>query len=259
MLLPVQYGCHNGSSQEINPGSLRSQVAVFLLSGVFNGYSLMIGNNIEEDEAFGFFMNVNDQVVAIFAKSFLRSRLSGQIPSSRTTANFKTVFTRLDSVKVRGSNVEYLNFSLIFRHIFFVRRLGNWLVLAMSLICYSPAYLSSLSSGGQFLRAYVQRFNDPPIKSLVTLGAQHQGWSAPLEAHSLLRSAGVFGFPRCPGNNTEVKRFFVGFRYKRIVLLRGSQASALASAIGFQNAMAFFAAESPRLSPRCFPQCPYSH
>ncbi|KAG0047179.1 hypothetical protein BGZ83_007727 [Gryganskiella cystojenkinii] len=31
------------------------------------------------------------------------------------------------------------------------------------------------SQGGQFLRAYVQRCNDPPIHNLVTLGAQHGG------------------------------------------------------------------------------------
>jgi len=42
------------------------------------------------------------------------------------------------------------------------------------------------SQGGQFLRAYVQRCNDPPVANLVTLGGQHQG---------------VFGFPKCPGPN----------------------------------------------------------
>ncbi|KAG0038975.1 hypothetical protein BGZ82_010178 [Podila clonocystis] len=31
------------------------------------------------------------------------------------------------------------------------------------------------SQGGQFLRAYVQRCNDPPIHNLVTVGAQHGG------------------------------------------------------------------------------------
>jgi len=42
------------------------------------------------------------------------------------------------------------------------------------------------SQGGQFLRAYVQRCNKPPVRNLVSLGGQHQG---------------VFGFPRCPGVN----------------------------------------------------------
>ncbi|KAG0249128.1 hypothetical protein BG011_009567 [Mortierella polycephala] len=33
------------------------------------------------------------------------------------------------------------------------------------------------SQGGQFLRAYIQRCNDPPVHNLVTLGAQHGGVS----------------------------------------------------------------------------------
>jgi len=40
------------------------------------------------------------------------------------------------------------------------------------------------SQGGQFLRAVAQRCPNPPMKNLVTVGAQHQG---------------VFGFPLCPG------------------------------------------------------------
>lgn len=46
-----------------------------------------------------------------------------------------------------------------------------------------------LSQGGQFLRAYIQRCNDPPVKNLITIGAQHQG---------------VFGMPRCPGANSTI-------------------------------------------------------
>lgn len=45
------------------------------------------------------------------------------------------------------------------------------------------------SQGGLFLRAYVQRCNDPPVHNLITLGSMHQG---------------VFGFPRCPGLNSTV-------------------------------------------------------
>jgi len=40
------------------------------------------------------------------------------------------------------------------------------------------------SQGGQFLRAVAQRCPNPPMKNLITFGAQHQG---------------VFGFPNCPG------------------------------------------------------------
>ncbi|CAZ84943.1 unnamed protein product [Tuber melanosporum] len=31
------------------------------------------------------------------------------------------------------------------------------------------------SQGGQFLRGYIQRCNDPPVKTLITLGSQHNG------------------------------------------------------------------------------------
>merc|ERR1712080_39129 len=42
------------------------------------------------------------------------------------------------------------------------------------------------SQGGQFLRGIAQRCPNPPMKNLVTFGAQHQG---------------VYGFPNCPGEN----------------------------------------------------------
>jgi len=45
------------------------------------------------------------------------------------------------------------------------------------------------SQGGQFLRAYVERFNDPPVYNLISIGGQHQG---------------VFGFPNCPGDNETI-------------------------------------------------------
>ena len=37
------------------------------------------------------------------------------------------------------------------------------------------------------MRAYVERYNDPPVYNLITMGGQHQG---------------VFGFPDCPINDT---------------------------------------------------------
>jgi len=45
------------------------------------------------------------------------------------------------------------------------------------------------SQGGQFLRAVAQRCPNPPMKNLVTMGAQHQG---------------VFGIPRCPGESVQL-------------------------------------------------------
>jgi len=45
------------------------------------------------------------------------------------------------------------------------------------------------SQGGQFLRAYVERYNNPPVWNLISVGGQHQG---------------VFGLPQCPGNNSVI-------------------------------------------------------
>jgi len=91
--------------------------------------SLMIGNNVIEDELNGFFMNVNDQIV------FARDEIGN------------------DSYLANGFNAV------------------------------------GFSQGSQFLRAYVQRFNDPPVYNLISIGGQHQG---------------VFGFPRCPGDNETI-------------------------------------------------------
>jgi len=38
------------------------------------------------------------------------------------------------------------------------------------------------SQGGQFLRGYVEHYNSPPVRNLISMGGQHQG---------------VFGFPSC--------------------------------------------------------------
>jgi len=45
------------------------------------------------------------------------------------------------------------------------------------------------SQGGQFLRAFVQQYNYPPVNNLITLGGQHQG---------------VYGMPKCPGVNSSL-------------------------------------------------------
>lgn len=45
------------------------------------------------------------------------------------------------------------------------------------------------SQGGQFLRALVQRCDKVKVHNLISVGGQHQG---------------VFGFPRCPGNDSTV-------------------------------------------------------
>eukprot|EP00005_Dracoamoeba_jomungandri_P003747 CAMPEP_0174256150 /NCGR_PEP_ID=MMETSP0439-20130205/5388_1 /TAXON_ID=0 /ORGANISM="Stereomyxa ramosa, Strain Chinc5" /LENGTH=271 /DNA_ID=CAMNT_0015338631 /DNA_START=128 /DNA_END=943 /DNA_ORIENTATION=- len=48
------------------------------------------------------------------------------------------------------------------------------------------------SQGAQFLRGYVERCNLPKVHNLVSIGGQHQG---------------VFGFPRCPGENSTLCEF----------------------------------------------------
>jgi len=98
------------------------------LPGVYV-YSIEIGNNTVEDEANGFLMNVNDQIVEA------HNKISN------------------DSELAQGFNAV------------------------------------GFSQGGQFLRAYNQRFNDPPVYNLISVGGQHQG---------------VFGFPRCPGANVTL-------------------------------------------------------
>lgn len=45
------------------------------------------------------------------------------------------------------------------------------------------------SQGGQFLRALVQRCDKVKVHNLISVGGQHQG---------------VFGFPRCPGDNSTI-------------------------------------------------------
>jgi len=45
------------------------------------------------------------------------------------------------------------------------------------------------SQGSQFLRAYIERCNSPPVYNLVSIGGQHQG---------------VYGLPKCPGVNETV-------------------------------------------------------
>ena len=54
-----------------------------------------------------------------------------------------------------------------------VRLLDDWPVM----------YLCP-TSGGQFLRAYVERYNDPPIHNLITFGSQHMGVSDIPKCHA---------------------------------------------------------------------------
>ena len=42
---------------------------------------------------------------------------------------------------------------------------------------YKHSFLRMSSAGGQFLRAYVERYNSPPVNNLITFGSQHMGIS----------------------------------------------------------------------------------
>lgn len=46
----------------------------------------------------------------------------------------------------------------------------------LDLEIYCPSCRSA-QTGGQFLRAYVQRYNSPPVNNLLTFGSQHMGIS----------------------------------------------------------------------------------
>jgi palmitoyl-protein thioesterase len=87
-------------------------------------YSIELGSNEAEDQAMGFFANMNDQVQAVCNTLAADPNLKG-------------------------------GFNAI-----------------------------GFSQGGQFLRAYAQRCNNPPVHNLITIGGQHQG---------------VYGLPHCPG------------------------------------------------------------
>lgn len=43
--------------------------------------------------------------------------------------------------------------------------------------CKTSVLWLTLRAGGQFLRAYVERYNSPPAHNLITFGAQHMGVS----------------------------------------------------------------------------------
>lgn len=47
-----------------------------------------------------------------------------------------------------------------------------------SILSHAPAVNAiGFSQGGQFLRAYIERCNDPPVRTLITFGSQHNGIS----------------------------------------------------------------------------------
>jgi len=56
------------------------------------------------------------------------------------------------------------------------------------------------SQAGQFLRAYVERYNSPPVHNLITFGAQHMGMCASLESGPKFQpglGTGVSDIPAC--------------------------------------------------------------
>jgi palmitoyl-protein thioesterase len=59
------------------------------------------------------------------------------------------------------------------------------------------------SQGSQFLRAYVERCNDPPVYNLITMGGQHMGSQ---RFHYILILKGVADVPNCLTVNETICR-----------------------------------------------------
>ncbi|XP_033123697.1 palmitoyl-protein thioesterase 1-like [Anneissia japonica] len=73
----------------------------------------------------------------------------------------------------------------------FLMNTNDQIDMACDMIAKDPKLANGYNSmgfsqGGQFLRAVAQRCPKPPMHNLISVGGQHQG---------------VYGFPRCPGNN----------------------------------------------------------
>lgn len=76
----------------------------------------------------------------------------------------------------------------------FFMPVNDQIELAYSIIKADPKLANGynamgFSQGGQFLRALAQRYPDPPMLNLISIGGQHQG---------------VYGFPRCPTDDVTI-------------------------------------------------------
>jgi len=76
----------------------------------------------------------------------------------------------------------------------FFMNVDDQIELAYTLIKNDPNLVNGynaigFSQGGQFLRALAQRYSDPPMLNLISIGGQHQG---------------VYGFPRCPVDDVTI-------------------------------------------------------
>ncbi|CAG5866062.1 unnamed protein product [Menidia menidia] len=63
------------------------------------------------------------------------------------------------------------------------------------------------SQGAQFLRAVAQRCPSPPMKTLISVGGQHQAKPRPHNPYPWLTPlcvSGVYGLPRCPGESSHI-------------------------------------------------------
>jgi palmitoyl-protein thioesterase len=85
-----------------------------------------------------------------------------------------------------GSNAEEDAFNSFFKNS------NDQIGIACQILAKDPKLAQGFnaigfSQGGQFLRALIQRCPYVSVKNLISVGGQHQG---------------VFGFPRCPGDNS---------------------------------------------------------
>jgi len=109
----IWHGMGDTCCYSFSMGAIKSEIER-LLPGIYV-YSVMIGNNMAEDELEGFISNANDQV-DFFCKKV------------KADPNLKNGFNAV-----------------------------------------------GFSQGSQFLRAYVERCNDPPVYNLISMGGQHMG------------------------------------------------------------------------------------
>ena len=149
----IWHGMGDTCCYPFSMGHIQELIETNTVEGIKKGtqyvHSLKIGETLSEDTMNGFLMPVNEQVEMACQKIANDPQLA-------------------DGYHAVGfSQVTYK--------------------LVLCIMC-NFAHFLLFFQGGQFLRAVAQRCPSPPMRNLVTIGAQHQG---------------VYGFPKCPGEENE--------------------------------------------------------
>lgn len=119
-----------------------------LIKGVHPGifvHSIYLDQNLDADQRAGFFGNVNEQV------DFVAEQLRG-----------------VEELKYGFNAIGFSQGMFIYRFTCAAAEQSElWRDVTWP--------LTGIILGGQFLRAYVERYNDPPVNNLLTFGSQHMG------------------------------------------------------------------------------------